>query len=175
MMPKEKKKKGEAVKVLALAVVFGMVVFSGLSLVFINSGSNAQNSYLNSEGNSGSPPSTSTVPCLVPGVAIKQEFKLHLAISVDGKPQGIPSGIGVSSSCTSEITTIDSSGTINIKAQDDRQYTLGDFFTVWGQSFYLPGYGIKMMVNGKSSSELENLVLAKNQQISLTYSSSTTQ
>lgn len=165
--------KKEAVKVLVLAVIFGLMIFSGLSAVLLNSNSSNLDNYLNSEGSGGSPPATSTVPCLVPSVPIRQNFSVHLAIDIGGNAENIPDGIGVDSSCVSEITTIDNSGTINVKAQDDRQYTLGDFFAVWGQSFYLPGYNVRMAVDGKASNEMENLPLQKNQRISLIYASST--
>ncbi len=167
--------KKDAVKVLVLAVIFGLMIFSGLSTIFLSSSNPAVSSYLNSEGNGVSPPTTSTVPCLTPGVPIRQDFDLHLAINIGGRAENIPDGIGINSVCKSEIATIDGNGHINVKAQDDRQYTLGDFFAVWGRSFYLPGYVVKMTVNGKQSNDLENLVLQKNQLISLIYASSTSQ
>lgn len=168
------KKKGEAVKILALAIIFGMMIFSGLSMVFINSSSNNQpQNYLNN-GVTGTTANYSEVPCLTQGIKLRQDFQVDLAINVGGQPQAVPAGIGVSSSCASELHT-SQSGVISVQAQDDRQYTLNDFFTVWGQSFYLPGYSVAMTVNGKPSTQMENLVLKSGQQIVLTYSSSTIQ
>ncbi|MCL5006916.1 MAG: hypothetical protein M1153_02120 [Patescibacteria group bacterium] len=168
------RKKGEGVKILALAIIFGLMIFSGLSAVFINlSGNNAAQNYLNTEEANVNNQSTSSVPCLVPGVAVLQSFETRLAILVDGQRQNIPKGIGINGSCTGELSTIDGNGIISVKAQNDRKYTLGDFFAVWGVSMEQPGYSLTMTVNGKPSTELGNLVLAKNQQIILSYSSST--
>lgn len=176
-MAKEKKKgrkKGEAVKILALAVIFGMMIFSGLSMVFINSATeNQPQNYLNN-GTTGTTSGSSEVPCLAQGVKLRQNFQVNIAMSLGGQPQPIPAGIGISQACTSELNT-SVIGVINVQAQDDRQYTLGDFFNIWGQSFYIPGYNIKMTVNGKTSTQLDNLVLKSGQNIVLTYSSSTIQ
>ncbi len=168
------KKKGEAVKILALAIIFGMMIFSGLSMVFINSATEAQpQSYLNN-GATGTTAGGSEVPCLAQGVKLRQNFQVNIAMSVGGQPQSIPAGIGISQTCTSELNT-SVIGVINVQAQDDRQYTLADFFSVWGQSFYIPGYNIKMTVSGKPSAQMGNLVLKSGQNIVLTYSSSTIQ
>ena len=168
------KKRGEVVKILALAVIFGMMIFSGLSMVFINSATEAQpQNYLNN-GVAGTTAGNSEVPCLTPKVPLRQDFKVSLAMSVGGQPQPVPAGIGISQACTSELNT-SVIGVVNVQAQDDRQYTLSDFFAVWGQSFYLPGYDLKMTVNGQPSTQMENLVLKRGQNIVLTYSSSTVQ
>ena len=168
------KKRGEVVKILALAVIFGMMIFSGLSMVFINSATEAQpQNYLNN-GVAGTTAGNSEVPCLAQGIKLRQNFQVNIAMSVGGQPQPIPAGIGISQACTSELNT-SVIGVVNVQAQDDRQYTLADFFAVWGQSFYIPGYNLKMTVNGKSSTQMGNLILKSGQNIVLTYSSSTVQ
>jgi hypothetical protein len=72
-----------------------------------------------------------------------------MTVFVDGKPRQIPYGIGiapprqvqrtrngpfvVSGACFSWLHTHAPDGIIHIESPVRRQYTLGDFFDVWGQ------------------------------------------
>ena len=72
----------------------------------------------------------------------------HLAIFVDGQPQTVPYGIGIPSpqvdnssgepfvvggSCFYWLHTHTTDGVIHIESPDQRAYTLGNVFDIWGQ------------------------------------------
>ena len=106
------------------------------------------------------------MPCLAPNVPLIQHIHPHLTIIVNGKNQIIPSDIGIASNCEKAIHTHNGTGLIHVEAQDNRQYTLGEFFDVWGRAF--PS-NAKMMVNGKQNYEFGNLVLQDKQEIIIEY------
>jgi hypothetical protein len=74
----------------------------------------------------------------------------HLAIDVDGQPQIVPYGIGIGQpwqiqqssegpfvsggSCFYWLHTHTQDGVIHIESPEQRTFTLGDFFAIWGQS-----------------------------------------
>jgi hypothetical protein len=59
----------------------------------------------------------------------------HLAIFDRGKPVAIPAYIGIpeAARCIYWLHTHTPDGIIHIEAPKDRTFTLGDFFSVWGQ------------------------------------------
>jgi hypothetical protein len=67
-------------------------------------------------------------------------YHIHdlVQIYIDGKPTTIPPGIGINSVGTqaeqfiSAIHTHDASGIVHIESPTKREYTLGQFFTIWG-------------------------------------------
>src|SRR4051794_40903238 len=93
----------------------------------------------------------------------------HLDIYVDGQPVQIPQGIGIppgyrgdpgttSTDFISILHTHDTSGVVHVEAPSVTQYTLGEFFDVWGVKFTPQCLGnlcetkdktIEVFVNGK--------------------------
>ncbi|MFL5735858.1 MAG: hypothetical protein ACJ76P_00790 [Actinomycetota bacterium] len=93
----------------------------------------------------------------------------HLDIYVDGRPVQIPQGIGIPpgyrgdpgttpTDFISILHTHDTSGTVHVEAPSVTQYTLGEFFDVWGVKFTPQCLGslcetkdkkIEVYVNGK--------------------------
>jgi hypothetical protein len=61
----------------------------------------------------------------------------HLDIFINGKPTTVPSQIGINSDagCLYWLHTHDDSGVIHIEAPLEREFTLGNFFDVWGAVF----------------------------------------
>ena len=57
----------------------------------------------------------------------------HLAIFADGQPRTVPAGIGIPGQCIYWLHTHDTDGIIHIESPDQRTYTLGNFFDIWGQ------------------------------------------
>jgi hypothetical protein len=57
----------------------------------------------------------------------------HLAIFGDGQPRTVPAGIGIPGSCIYWLHTHDTDGIVHIESPDQRTYTLGNFFDIWGQ------------------------------------------
>ncbi len=89
------------------------------------------------------------VPCLVPNVLLVQHIHPKLKIEVDGINENIPNEIGLSDICEKAIHTHEEGdGTIHVEAQDNRQYTLGDFFSVWGRSIERDGYVLFLTIDG---------------------------
>jgi hypothetical protein len=60
----------------------------------------------------------------------------HLVIVDHGKPMDIPARIGIPAGkrCLYWLHTHTPDGMLHIEAPLDRSFTLGDFFTVWGQA-----------------------------------------
>lgn len=102
----------------------------------------------------------------------------HLTIIIDGKEWVIPADIGITPDCQRAIHTHDTSGTIHIESPVVRDFVLGDFFAVWGETFSQnqildhkadATHAVTMTVDGQLSAEYGNLVLKDNQQIVIEY------
>jgi len=83
----------------------------------------------------------------------------HLAIWDRGKPVGIPPDVGrpVLANCIYWLHTHTPDGIIHVESPTFRNYTLGDFFSVWGQPLSRsraataiagPGETMRIWVNG---------------------------
>lgn len=51
----------------------------------------------------------------------------------------IPGGVGFSSTCARPLHTHDTSGTIHVETDVNQNYTIGDFFLIWGKVFNSSG------------------------------------
>lgn len=85
----------------------------------------------------------------------------HLVIVDHGKPMDIPARIGIPAGkrCIYWLHTHTPDGMLHIEAPLDRSFTLGDFFTVWGQPLSPTSAAsaragthekVKVWVNGKA-------------------------
>jgi hypothetical protein len=52
----------------------------------------------------------------------------------NGQPEFLPAGIGITPACMSPTHTHDDSSAIHIEAPSNQQYTVGDFFDIWGET-----------------------------------------
>ena len=113
---------------------------------------------------------SNSVPCLVANVSLTQHIHPELKIKIDDKDVVIPANIGLKD-CERALHTHDTSGTIHVEAQDAQSYTLGDFYSVWGEKIEKVGYNLEVTVNEKTKTieELNSLVLKDKQQIILIY------
>ncbi len=102
----------------------------------------------------------------------------HLTIVVNNATQTIPADIGISLACMHPIHTHDDSGTIHIESPVARDFTLGDFFAVWGKTFNQnqilnsvvdASHTITVTVNGSPVDTYENTVMHDNDQIVISY------
>jgi hypothetical protein len=60
----------------------------------------------------------------------------HLDIFINGKEVVVPSNIGIiPGNCIYWLHTHDDTGVIHIESPDDRTFTLGQFFQIWGETF----------------------------------------
>ena len=105
----------------------------------------------------------------------------HLDILINGKPMTVPAGIGINpaASFISPLHTHDVSGVIHVESDAVRDFTLGQFFDVWGLRFSkncVGGYCVKdrdtlrVFVNGKAvTGDPRNLSLRQHQEIAVVY------
>jgi hypothetical protein len=103
----------------------------------------------------------------------------HLDVYVNGKHITIPALIGIFASSSSEVIfadlhTHDTTGVLHVESATKRQFTLGEFFGVWGVRFTTTCIGgyckpqtpWKMYVNGVPyTGDPPGLVLRKHQEI----------
>ncbi len=63
------------------------------------------------------------------------QYHVHAALEilVDGQPVAVPADTGIRSNCIFWLHTHDNTGTLHIEAPETRDFTLGQFFAVWGQ------------------------------------------
>ena len=62
------------------------------------------------------------------------EGHIHVTLVTvwNGQPGFLPANIGVTPDCLRPTHTHDESSAVHIEAPDDQEYTVGDFFRVWG-------------------------------------------
>jgi hypothetical protein len=112
----------------------------------------------------------------------KETFHIHalLHIYVNGLLSNLPANIGLDSAkgLESSMHTHDRTGIIHMEAPHPFNYTLGDFFSVWGvklgpaQVGGLSGYGgdhLHFYLNGKPLSNPAALVLHKDDSVVIGY------
>jgi hypothetical protein len=105
----------------------------------------------------------------------------HLDIFVNGKPVTVPAGIGINMDARfiSQLHTHDMSGVIHVESDQVRDFTLGQFFDVWGVRFTndcIGGYcakgndKLRVFSDGKPiSGDPRSLVLSTHQIIAVVY------
>jgi hypothetical protein len=105
----------------------------------------------------------------------------HLDILLNGEPVTVPAGIGINPMARfiSPLHTHDVSGVIHVESDVKRDFTLGQFFDVWGVRFSKSCIGaycakgadtLRVFVNGKPvSGDPRNLVLREHQEIAVVY------
>jgi hypothetical protein len=125
------------------------------------------------------------VPCLGEDLPARH-FHVHVGVLLDGGAVTVPAGIGVgrpvgkapdgfilTGACFAWIHTHDTSGVVHVFTQVGQSFTLGQFFSVWGQPLgeevALGVHGpVTVLVNGRAAegdprsvplSNLENIVL----------------
>jgi hypothetical protein len=107
-------------------------------------------------------------------------FHIHfdLEIVINGEKQIIPTDIGVSPACMNALHTHDTSGQIHIESPQKRDFTLADFFAVWGKTYNKDQiidskvddrYVIRETVNGEEVENYENTILRDDDKIVIFY------
>ena len=102
-----------------------------------------------------------------------------LSIVINGSTFTIPASVGIQGACNRPIHTHDTTGTLHVETDENRDYTLGDFFLVWGNWANNPrlaifnstqifgnhvanGHNITMTVNNAPNTQLQNYILPRN-------------
>ncbi|MEK7193503.1 MAG: hypothetical protein AAB652_01820 [Patescibacteria group bacterium] len=131
------------------------------------------------------PDGTGNVPCINPTLPIPENLHIHphIKIMIDGKDIAVSPTIGLGViGCERALHTHDSSGEIHIEPNFPQDFTLGDFFTLWGKPFSSiqlldksadDAHEVVMTVNGKQSTEFEKLILNDKQEIIVEYRTKT--
>jgi hypothetical protein len=121
----------------ASAVVAGLV----LGIVLNSSGPNAKTSIGSLPGmlatTAAWPPNTEEMPQRVarlglPGPGQALHIHSRLELYVHGQKIPVPAEIGITSDVTSPLHTHDATGVIHVESSEQRTFTLGEFFDVWG-------------------------------------------
>ena len=108
------------------------------------------------------------------------EFHVHpnLSIIISGERQVLPANIGIKPTCMSSLHTHTADGVIHVESPEKRDFTLSDFFAVWGESFTKDEvlgfkadatHQIRVTVNGVEVDTYENTVLKDLEKIVISY------
>ena len=102
----------------------------------------------------------------------------HLEIVVDSQKQEIPARIGIRPTCMNSLHTHDNIGTLHVESPEKRDFTLADFFAVWGKIYNQnqildyktdATHTIRETVNGRDVQDYENTVLRDGDEIIIYY------
>jgi hypothetical protein len=112
------------------------------------------------------------------GEQLAVHYHAHLEILHQGTPVTVPAQIGIPGTCFYWMHTHDTSGIIHIEApreSSSRQFTLGEFFQVWGQPLSSKqvatlnvgsGEQVKAWVNGQPyTGDPSKIVLKSHEQL----------
>ncbi len=125
------------------------------------------------------------LPAAEINIGSHQNIALHihsdLKILIDDEEFLIPANIGILPGIMRPLHTHDSTGEIHIEGPYARDFTVGEFFQIWEQTFNstcvfeyctIPGVGeMEMFVNGEKSESYDNLILRDGQEITIEYHS----
>jgi len=176
-----KSKSGSFRKIFTLVVIpviiVGLVGFN-IALLFSSRGNQAPQNDSSSLSNN----VYSGIECINPDLPLADGFpkNFELKIIISGEEEVIPAGIGVSDNCQRPIYTVDDGGAIFLVSSVAREFTLGQFFKIWGWPFSkneVLGYradashSIKMTVGGAPSDMFGDLVLNGGEEIVIEYQS----
>lgn len=116
--------------------------------------------------------------CINERIPLAQHIHPKLRIVIDGKEERIPANVGVVGTCVRPLHTHDGSGEIHVESNVVRDFTLGEFFAVWGKTFSKDQildakaddkYRVVMTASGKENSDYERLILRDNDAIEIRY------
>ncbi len=116
------------------------------------------------------------IGCLSNGHAnLGQHMHQSIAVTIDGSEKEVSGDIGVVPDCLAEIHSHTAEpGVIHLEtATLGKTFTLGDFFTMWGEPFERAGYAVTLLVDKATSTEGEKLILQDTQSIEVIYVGST--
>lgn len=127
-------KKSEKGTVIGIRIPTTAILCLGLTLVVAVT--------LNSSLQAFSSPSASTNAPVINDISCDtmEHFRMHihghLDIFINGEAYPIPSNIGIiPNQCIYWLHTHDDTGVIHIESPEERNFTLGEFFDIWGEKF----------------------------------------
>ncbi len=113
-------------------------------------------------------------------MATKFHIHSHLTIMANKKLVPVPVNIGIEQnpSCLHSLHTHDETSVIHVESPVKKDFTLGDFFFLWEKPLSSDrildfatdsDHGLKMYINGRESTEFDQLVLQDYEDIFLDY------
>jgi hypothetical protein len=109
-------------------------------------------------------------------------YHAHLDIFINGVSYTVPAGIGIKpAECIYWLHTHDISGIIHVESPDNRSFTLGQFFDIWGKKFNntqifdfaidnTQNQSLAVYINGtKVNSQYPDIPLHNHQYITIVY------
>jgi sulfur carrier protein ThiS len=108
------------------------------------------------------------------------EFHIHpeIEVIINGEKQDIPPNIGVKQNGMTALHTHEGGGVIHVESPIQKDFTVGDFFAVWGKIFTKDqiinsvvdeSHQIIVTVNGSTVDTFENTVMNDNDKIIISY------
>lgn len=98
----------------------------------------------------------------------------ELKITVNGENEIIPANIGIDGDCMSEIHTHDETGVVHAESVvigKIKDFHMGQFFSVWGQSHIREGYNLEIVQDGEIKNSIEDVKFIDHSIIELKYTS----
>jgi hypothetical protein len=115
----------------------------------------------------------------MPGAKMVLHIHPKLNVTVGGNPIVVPKNVGIDISLwksgslnkygmvgMAPLHTHDTSGTIHVESNTNRDYTLGQFLDIWG-GLNLNGKTVQATVDGKPVPDYRNILLKDGEQINL--------
>ncbi len=120
-----------------------------------------------------------TVSCIDDNKKPVRDYSFMISISVLGKKHQLPKNLGhKNAKCINEIYSDNSTEVINVKTNEFKSFTLGNFFNVLNETFnksQILGYKVfknrtlEVYVNDKKVNTYENTPLFPNSRIQIVY------
>ncbi len=109
---------------------------------------------------------------------VSQHIHTQLEIYINGNKEFIPPSVGLGQNFMRPLHTHEADGIIHNESPCARDFTLGEFFSVWGKTFNKncifdhcvdENHTLKILVNGKENSEYEDILLKDSDKIQIYY------
>ncbi len=106
---------------------------------------------------------------------LSTRMRVTLITPFNGQPATVPANIGITSDCMRPVHTHDDSSLVYIEGPGNQQYTVGDFFKVWGEDNPYLGAGIEnVSLNGQPYiGDYRDIVFEDGQRIAVAFGNRT--
>jgi len=112
------------------------------------------------------------VECLPNGHAnLAQHIHQRIRVIIDGVDTTVPANVGVLTNCLAEMHTHEGEpNLIHVESAEPlKEFSVRDFFGVWGESFDKPNMNVTVLLSGATTTEGGDLILRDNQIVDVVY------